>query len=202
MKLILLVTDVGGPVALHSLLSEMPEHFGHPIVVLPSSELGLLESSAAALRRTISLPIEMIQPVTALRAGCVFFGAPNSCYRPTFHDGRVSIEAVGVNREEEYVRKTLENFAGTYGDELTVVFLSGRGRNEEIQSCCSTLERSGCRLIVFHRSETVVFDMGQCVLEECPSAVELTSSEIVTLVTTSSRTLPARSKKPSNTTGK
>jgi chemotaxis response regulator CheB len=190
MKMILLITDVGGPVALHTLLSEMPEHFACPIVILPSSDLGLMESSAAALKRTVALPIEIIQPDTPLMPGCVFFGALQTCYRPVLESGKLILEASRAIAGEMCFRKTIENFAGVFGNALTTIFLSGRGREDDIRSSCAVLEDNACRVVALHHSETVVFDMGRTVLEACASAVELTSAEIVSLVMASPHTVP------------
>jgi two-component system, chemotaxis family, protein-glutamate methylesterase/glutaminase len=202
MKLILLITDVGGPVALHTLLSEIPKDIPCPIMVLPSSEVGLLESSAAALRRTIALPIFMIQPRMKLESGCVFFGAAGILYRPIRIEGMMALEAIHVNKEEEYLRKTIENLATAFSEELTVIFLSGRGRRPEIQAGCSVLEKFGSRLIVLNRSETVVFDMGQQVLDESSAACELTATEIVALLATVSSSGPSPRKRSANVSGR
>ncbi len=202
MKLILLITDVGGPVALHTLLSEIPKDITCPLMVLPSSEVGLLESSAAALRRTTVLPIFMIQPRMKLERGCVFFGAAGTLYRPIRIEEMTALEAIHVNKEEEYLRKTIENLAAAFSEELTVIFLSGRGRRPEIQASCSVLEKSGSRLIVLNRSETVVFDMGQQVLDESPAACELTSAEIVTLLASASSSGPSPRGKSANISGR
>ena len=202
MKLILLITDVGGPVALHTLLSEIPKDIPCPLMVLPSSEVGLLESSAAALRRTIALPIFMIQPRMKLECGCVFFAAAGTLYRPIRIEEMTALEAIHVNREEEYLRKTIENLATAFAEELTVIFLSGKGRRSEIQASCSVLEKSGCRLIVLNRSETVLFDMGQQVLDESPVASELTAAEIVAFLTSESSSVPSIRKKLPNVSGR
>ena len=202
MKLILLITDVGGPVSLHTLLSEIPKDIPCPLMVLPSSEVGLLESSAAALRRTIALPIFMIQPRMKLERGCVFFAAAGTLYRPIRIEEMTALEAIQVNREEEYLRKTIENLATAFAEELTVIFLSGKGRRSEIQASCSVLEKSGCRLIVLNRSETVLFDMGQQVLDESPVASELTAAEIVAFLTSESSSVPSIRKKLPNVSGR
>jgi two-component system, chemotaxis family, protein-glutamate methylesterase/glutaminase len=202
MKLILLITDVGGPVALHTLLSEIPKDIPCPIMVLPSSEVGLLESSAAALRRTIALPIIMLQPRMKLEPGCVFFGAAGTLYRPIQIEEMTALEAIQVNKEEEYFRKTIENMAAVFSKELTVVFLSGRGRRPEIQASCSALVKSGSRLIVLNRSETVVFDMGQQVLDESPTACELTATEIVAFLVSAPPSGPSLRKKPASVSGR
>jgi two-component system, chemotaxis family, protein-glutamate methylesterase/glutaminase len=194
MKLILLITDVGGPVALHTLLSEIPKDISCPLMVLPSSEVGLQESSAAALRRTIALPIFMIEPRMKLERGCVYFGAAGTLYRPIRVEGMTALEAIRVTKEEEYLRKTIENLAAAFTGELTVIFLSGRGRRPEIQASCAILEKSGSPLLVLSRSETVVFDMGQQVLDESPAASELTATEIVAFLASVSTGLTPRNR--------
>ncbi len=202
MKLILLVTDVGGPVALHTLLSEIPPEIPCPLMVLPSSEVGLLESSAAALRRTVSLPIFMIEQRSRLECGSVYFGTAGMLYRPVRAGATITLEATRVSKEEEYLRRTIENCASALGEELTVVFLSGRGRSAEIPQTCTALERSGSRLVVLHRSETVVFDMGQQVLDHSPSASELTASEVAALLAAAPSSGSVTGKRPVNTPGR
>jgi two-component system chemotaxis response regulator CheB len=202
MKLILLITDVGGPVALHTLLSEIPRDIHCPLMVLPSSEVGLPESSAAALRRTVSLPIFMIQPRTKLEPGGVYFAAAGTLYRPILVEGMTALEVVCVNKEETYFRKTIDNLAAEFSEELTVIFLSGRGRCPEIRASCSILKESGCRLIVLSRSETVVFDMGRQVLDESPVASELTAAEIAAFLTSESSSVPSIRKRLPNVSGR
>jgi two-component system chemotaxis response regulator CheB len=198
MKLILLITDVGGPVALHTLLSEIPREIPCPLVVLPSSEVGLLESSAAALRRTTALPIFMIEPRLKLEGGCVYFASAGTIYRPILRENMTSLEAIHVGKETEYLHKTIENLAIAFVNELTAIFLSGKGRRAEIQASCSVLEKSGCRLIALSRSETVLFDMGQLVLDGSSSASELTAAEISAFLMSGSSSVPIIGKKSPN----
>lgn len=196
MKLILLITDVGGPVALHTLLSEVPAHIRCPLLVLPSSEVGLLESSAAALRRTTALPINMVQYRTRLEPGCVYFGAAGTTYRMVSSDTALLLESALVGKDDEPVRRTIENLLAAFGDQLTVVYLSGRGRRAEIQACCALLEKSGCKTIVMNRSETLVSDMGQQVLADCQSAVELSATDISVFLDTQPASTKASHRPP------
>jgi chemotaxis response regulator CheB len=182
MKLILFITDVGGPVALHTVLSEIPSSIRCPLIVLPSSEVGLLESSAAALRRTTSLPIVMMQPRQKLDPGCVYFGTAGTVYRVADKTGVLEVDTAIVGNEEDFVRRSIENLASALGGELVLVFLSGRGRRSEILAACAKAEEANCRMLILSRSETLVFDMGQLVLTECPSALELSACEISTFL--------------------
>jgi two-component system, chemotaxis family, protein-glutamate methylesterase/glutaminase len=198
MKLILFITDVGGPVALHTVLSEIPSSIQCPIVVLPSSEVGLLESSAAALRRTTSLPIVMMQPHQKLDPGCVYFGIAGTVYRVANKTGMLTLDAAMVGHEEDFVRRSIESLASSLGGELVLVFLSGRGRRTEITAACNRAEESGCRILILSRSETLVFDMGQLVLTECPSALELSACEISAFLASETSALrPPHPQKPS-----
>jgi two-component system chemotaxis response regulator CheB len=187
MKAVLIITDIGGPVALHNLLSEMPAAFSAPIVVLQSTEMGILESSAAALRRTVSLKVAILDKKTdkkmSLQPGCVYFGAPMTSYSVVADESQLTVESTKSGPKDECIKKTIESFAEAYRTELVVVFLSGRGREKEIIACCGLLEDAGSKLIVLDRLEAVVFDMGKSVLKASSHAEELPAEEIAAFLT-------------------
>lgn len=188
MKVVLIITDIGGPVALHNLLSEMPANFSAPIVVMQSSEMGLLESSMEALKRTIPLKVSSLEKRTILHPGCVYFGASHCVFSPTVTESRLTVEVAMAGSKEEYIRKTIDNFAGAFRSELTVVFLSGRGREREIVAGCRLLEEAGCRLMVLSRLEAVVFNMGSQVLKTSSQADELPAEDIAAVLSSESHT--------------
>jgi two-component system chemotaxis response regulator CheB len=182
MQLVIFITDIGGPPALHEILSQLPEEFGLPVVVVPSLDDGILGLSAAALEHTIALKVEQLEDSTLLRAGAVYFAQPRSAYQPVRSDAGVRTRLIGDSHAHALVGQTLENFAQTYQDQIIVVLLSGRGREDEVARACSFLADYGSTIIVLDRHESLVFDMGGAVLHQVPASSELTASEIVELL--------------------
>jgi len=182
MQLVLFIADIGGPPALHDILSQIPEEFALPVVVLPSLEDGIFGFSAAALEHTIALKVEQLEDNTLLRAGSVYFAQPSTTYQPVRSDAEVRARFVEGDQAGDAVRQTLENFATVYQDQIIVVLLSGRGREDEVAQACSCLEEFGSTIVVLDRHEALVFDMGGAVLQQVHSSSELAASEIVELL--------------------
>lgn len=182
MRLILIVTDVGGPVALHDILSELPPDFGTPIVVVQPGGEGLLESAIAALRHTTALRIAKMGQVEDLQAGVVYFAEMTKGYLPGADRDKLVLEYSAAASGRGSISATLGALARLLGSELTAVFLSGRGDATEIMRVCSVLEQCGCRMLVLDRKESVVGELGQCALRSAASAHELSASGIVAVI--------------------
>jgi chemotaxis response regulator CheB len=181
-RLITIVTDVGGPVAMHTLLSELPQDFGTPIVVLHSAENVLLDSAIAALRHTTPLKLAQLGSSAGLHAGTVYFAQPGKSYQPGPEREALTVEMQKSDKKAHGFSSTLMGLARLLGSELTVVFLSGRGTQEEITGVCSFLEQCGCSMLVLSRKESVVDELGRCALRATTSACELSSVRIVDLL--------------------
>ena len=182
MRLITIVTDVGGPVAMHALLSELPQNFGSPIMVLQSTDNVLLDSAIAALRHTTPLKLAQLGSTTSLHAGTVYFAQPGKSYLPGPDRDKLALELQKTEKKSHGFSNTVIGLARLLGSELTVVFLSGRGDQEEITRVCSFLEQCGCSVLVLNRKESVVDELGRCALHATTSACELSAVRIVDLL--------------------
>ncbi len=193
MKLIAIITDIGGPVALHNILSELPQEFGTPIVVMQSRSEMLIESGLAALRHTTRLKIGQLRHGVHLHAGTVYFVKSGTSYQPSpNHDGLV-LEVMKGEGHSASFGSSLVEMARSLNSELTVLFLSGRGDAAEITRVCSVLEQCGCSVLVLNRSESVVDELGLCALRATPSACELSTGRILELLLLeSTKALPLR----------
>jgi two-component system chemotaxis response regulator CheB len=179
MKLVLVVTDIGGPPALHELLSQLPKNYGVPIVVLQSFDVGVLETSTAVLKRTLQLEVSLIEEATELHSGHVYFTRPEVCHHLTVNKSGLVVEPGNPGACEGIFADTIRSFAAICGEELTVVFLSGRGKGEELIKGCRLLAESGGAILVLDRHEAVVSDMGKQVLKYAGLASEVGATEIV-----------------------
>lgn len=179
MRLVLIVTDIGGPPALHDLLSQLPKNYGVPIVVLQSFDVGVLETSAAVLRRTLQLKVSLIEEATELQSGHVYFTRPEVCHHLTMNSSGLTVEPGTSGTCGGIFTDTISSFAGACGEQLTVVFLSGKGKGEELIKSCHFLAESGGAVLVLDRHEAVVSDMGKQVLKHAGLASEVGATEIV-----------------------
>ncbi len=182
MRLITIVTDIGGPVALHDILSELPRDFGTPIVVMQPAGEVLVESAIAALRHTTNLKIAQIQTENELEAGTVYFAESGSGYLPGTDRNRLTLVSANGQGKQTGMPGTVGALARLLGSEMTVVFLSGRGDATEIKHVCSALEQCGSPVLVLDRRESVVDELGQCALKFAPSAKELGAAKIVAIL--------------------
>lgn len=178
MRLISILTDIGGPVALHNILSELPRDFGTPIVVMQPAGEVLVESAIAALRHTTELRISSIHAEEELKAGSVYFVETGRLYLPDADRNMLKlVDSTECGRNG--AATMLGALARLLGSEMTVVFLSGRGDGKEIQHVCSALEQCGCQVLVLDKKESVVDELGQCALKYSPSAIEMTGAKII-----------------------
>ncbi len=191
MRLITIVTDIGGPVALHDILSELPRDFGAPIVVMQPAGGVLVESAIAALRHTSKLKIARIQNENQLEAGTVYFAESGSGFLPGTDRNRITLAPAQESGKHTGMTGTVGALARLLGSELTVIFLSGRGDATEIKHVCSALEQCGSPVLVLDRKESVVDELGQCALKFAPSARELDAAKIVAILSEVS-SLPAK----------
>ncbi|MCK4856984.1 MAG: chemotaxis protein CheB [candidate division Zixibacteria bacterium] len=179
MKLVLIITDIGGPPALHDLLSQLPKDYQLPIVVIQSSDAGIFEASAAVLNRTVQLEVAMLGDDAVLQAGHVYFARPEKLYRLDQVDSGLAVKMEDESLTEAALCGTIENFAQCCGKQLAVIFLSGKTAGEELLTGCRRLENQGCRILVLDREEAPVFDMGKQILSRIPSAEEISIAGIV-----------------------
>ncbi len=182
MRLITIVTDIGGPVALHDILSELPRDFGAPIIVMQPAGEVLVESAIAALRHTSKLKIAQVQTENQLEAGTVYFAESGSSYLPGTDRSRLTLVQENESGKQTGMPGTVGALARLLGSEMTVVFLSGRGDATEIKHVCSALEQCGSPVLVLDRKESVVDELGQCALKFAPSARELGAAKIVAIL--------------------
>lgn len=178
LRLVAVVTDVGGPVALHDILSDLPANFGAPIVVVQSNHDIVLESASAGLRHTIKLKIAQVRHAAKLHAGAVYFIESGKSFLSMADNDDIRIGLHSSDQSDNSAIKLLEDFARILGPAMTAVFLSGRSSAEAVKQLCSILESNGCPMLVLARGESVVEELGDCVLHASSSAAELSSVQI------------------------
>jgi two-component system chemotaxis response regulator CheB len=178
-RLVLIVSDIGGPPKLHELLSQLPQNFRVPILVVQSVDVGILEASTAVLERTVQLEVAMLDTDTDLRPGHVYFARPGVGYQVSRTDDRILLAAEQRRQDIQALPVIIERLVEALGAELSALFLSGRRVEVNLPSAWSSLDDSGAGVIVLDPNEAEVADLGRQVLVDCPSAAEMNSEEIV-----------------------
>jgi len=167
MKAILIIADIGSPPLLHELLSQLPDDFGVPIVVLQSYDTGIFEASTAVFQRTVGLEVLLLEEETPLSSGCVYFARPQVMYSLDDSDGPLILRA--VSESDSYgLDKLISQFSEACDDQLAVIFLSGRGRPEELPELGRALNDSRAEILVLEDSEAVAPDLGRAVRSYLP----------------------------------
>lgn len=176
-RLFVIVTDIGGPVALHNLLSELPADFAIPILVLQTSESILLESAIGALQRTSALKLRQLDGRHELAPRHAYFAINGRPHRITRVTPKLTVEPGEAS--PNWISLTLCNLAGQLAENLTVAFLSGRGEDRDIQATCAALEQNRCRTLVLSSSESMASALGSSVLANLHTASECSAQAIV-----------------------
>lgn len=130
-----LVTDVGGPVALCRILSDLPTDLSFPIVILPPSEPVFLESSISALQRITTLQLHALSEPARIAPAEVYFASPNQACALQQDEEGLFLSAATPARGGWLAGSSLEQFASVLGCRLLVVFLSGTLHKGRAHSC-------------------------------------------------------------------
>ncbi|MFH2055537.1 MAG: chemotaxis protein CheB [bacterium] len=181
MKAVLIITDIGGPPLLHELLSQLPENFGAPIVVLQSFDVGIFDASTAVFQRTVQLQVEPLAAETTLLPGCVYFARPQEVYDVDGSDGPLIVRQTEPG-EASRLGQIVRQFAEICDEELVVLFLSGKGQPQELPEVCQALNDSRAEVLVLDESEAVVAAMGKKVREAIGSARVLMMADMTALL--------------------
>lgn len=189
MKAVLIITDIGGPPLLHDLLSQIPEKFGAPIVVLQSFDVGIFEASTAVLQRTVHLQVESLAAETTLLPGSVYFARPQVCYGVDGSDGPLVVHESEPS-EGSRLGTIVGQFAEVCDDQLLVLFLSGKGQPQELPDVCRVLNDSRAEVLVLDESESGVAAMGRAVRESVAVTTVLSMADIAALLRGRAELLP------------
>jgi len=145
-NLVVLVTDIGGPVALHEFLLELPEDFSLPIVVLQPDEDVLQEANLNALERTVPFNLKMLLEKTTLEAGCVYVGLSGSVYHLESDDSELTLVPLQVPKPGWPMAVTLRQFSETLGAGLLLALLTTKIENSKLKQLLSHLDKQGVAL--------------------------------------------------------
>ncbi|WP_394200764.1 chemotaxis response regulator protein-glutamate methylesterase [Shewanella waksmanii] len=163
-KLLAIGTSTGGPVALQRILTQLPTHYPHPILIVQHMPAAFTPAFAARLNGLCKINVKEAQSGDTLQPGCAYLapgGMQMMLERGGSH-GRVKI--VAGNAEMNYkpcVDITFASASKLVGGDVLAVVLTGMGADG----------REGARMLKGAGATIWAQDEASCVVYGMPQAV-------------------------------
>jgi len=146
-EILVLVTDIGGPVALQEFLLELSPDFSAPLLVLQPRETVFFEANLKALQRTVPFGVQMLERETALEAGKVYVGASEQSYQLISTKPPVTIVSQQTATATWPTGESLRQLGAILRNRLTVVFLTTRFEGFSLEQLCREITEYDVNLL-------------------------------------------------------
>jgi two-component system chemotaxis response regulator CheB len=156
-RVVAMAASTGGPAALARILSELPAHFGLPVLVVQHIATGFVDGLAAWLNTTASLPVRVARDGDPLHPGTVYV-APDDHHLGVADRSTIAVSptpAVDGFRPSGSV--LFESVAQVFGKAVVAVILTGMG--EDGVAGLRAVRTAGGRIIAQDEDTSVVFGM-------------------------------------------
>ena len=156
-RLVVIGSSTGGPVALQSLLRELPADFPLPIVVVQHISVGFIAGMVKWLAQSCALPISVANAGETAQAGRVYF-APDGAHMGINRQG---VLALNYDPPCHSVRPAVSYLFGStaqhYGKRAIGVMLTGMGRDGAQEMLA--MKNAGAVTLVQDQASCVVYGM-------------------------------------------
>jgi two-component system, chemotaxis family, protein-glutamate methylesterase/glutaminase len=156
-KVIVIGASTGGPLALQTILSELPEDFGIPILVVQHIAPGFIRGFGEWLDRTTKLRVGLATDGERILPGRIYL-APDGLQMQVLTQGRISLVAdEPENGLRPSVSSLFRSVAKVYGQHAVGVLLTGMGKDgaEELR----LMKLKGAVTIAQDEESSVVYGM-------------------------------------------
>lgn len=156
-SLVAVGASTGGPVALQTMLRQLPADFRLPVVIVQHISVGFIAGMVKWLSQSCLLPVKVAAAGEKLQAGCVYF-APDDLHMginqfgtfvfnhdPPFHSVRPSVSYL------------FSSVAKNYGKKSIGVMLTGMGRDGAQEMLA--MKNAGAVTLVQDQASCVVYGM-------------------------------------------
>jgi Chemotaxis response regulator containing a CheY-like receiver domain and a methylesterase domain len=163
-QLVAIGTSTGGPVALQTILTQLPTNFPHPILLIQHMPSTFTSAFAARLNSLCKISVKEAEDGDVLKPGNAYL-APGG--KQMLVDGRgtsARIRIIEGNDKVNYkpcVDITFASLAKSHGDKVLAVILTGMGADG----------RDGARLLKDQGATIWAQDEASCVVYGMPQAV-------------------------------
>jgi len=163
-QLVAIGTSTGGPVALQTILTQLPANFPHPILLIQHMPSTFTSAFAARLNSLCKISVKEAEDGDVLKPGNAYL-APGG--KQMLVDGRGSsarLRIIDGNDKVNYkpcVDITFASLAKSHGDKVLAIILTGMGADG----------RDGARLLKDQGATIWAQDEASCVVYGMPQAV-------------------------------
>lgn len=163
-QIVLIGTSTGGPVALQTVLTQLPASFPHPILLIQHMPATFTSAFAARLNGLCQISVKEAEDGDVLRPGCAYL-APGG--KQMLLDGKgasARIRIIEGNDKVNYkpcVDITFASAAKSHNDKVLAIVLTGMGADG----------RDGARLLKEQGGTIWAQDEASCVVYGMPQAV-------------------------------
>jgi len=156
-KIVVIGASTGGPQALQSILSQLPEKFPVPVVCIQHISEGFLQGLVDWLGAECKLPVKIAPAGELMKSGTIYF-APEGQHLEFSNGGYlIHSKASAVGGHRPSVTITLQSAARCYGRSTVGVLLTGMGRDGA--DGMLAIKKAGGTTIAQDEASCVVFGM-------------------------------------------
>ncbi len=163
-QLLAIGTSTGGPVALQTVLTQLPADFPYPILLIQHMPATFTSAFAARLNGLCKISVKEAEDGDTLKAGCAYLAPGGKQMMLEGRAGSARIRIIEGNDKVNYkpcVDITFASLAKSYGDKVLAMVLTGMGADG----------RDGARLLKEQGSTIWAQDEASCVVYGMPQAV-------------------------------
>jgi len=163
---VLIGTSTGGPPALQTILSKIPEDFPCPILIVQHMPVGFTASLAERLNRISPISVKEAAEGEPIIPGQAYI-APAGKHMKIKRSGKELHVWLDLSPEEALHRPSVdalfESAAAVCEDKCLAVVLTGMGRDGSIGA--QALKKAGARVVAESEETSTVFGMPKAVIE-------------------------------------
>jgi two-component system chemotaxis response regulator CheB len=185
-RIVAIASSTGGPHALSTILSGLPEKFPCPVVIAQHMSDGFVKSLADWLSKLSNLRLTVAEHGKPLEAGVVYL-APSERHMEVNSVKRISlVEQTPGDIYHPSCDKLLSSVARAYGYKSIGVILTGMGNDGA--AGIKAIQKAGGITIAQNEASSVIFGMNRVAIEEGAInrvlAIEEIASEVVRILST------------------
>jgi two-component system, chemotaxis family, protein-glutamate methylesterase/glutaminase len=163
-KIIAIACSAGGPKALATILSKIPQDFKYPIIVAQHMALGSAEEFAHWLNIESKIPVEVVQKNKALEKGTVYICPPESDWEIKPEQKRFAVPMKSSHFYNPSCDALLSSIAQSYGEKAIGIILNGMGKDGV--KGMNAIQNNGGTTIAQDEKTSVVFEMNRVAITE------------------------------------
>lgn len=183
-QLVAIGTSTGGPVALQTILTQLPSNFPHPILLIQHMPATFTSAFAARLNSLCRISVKEAEDGDVLKPGCAYLapGGKQMLIEGRANSGRIRI--IEGNDKVNYkpcVDITFASIAKSHADKVLAIVLTGMGSDG--RDGAKLLKEQGATIWAQDEASCVVYGMPQAVAKAGISSESLPLDRVAQRIT-------------------